>query len=124
MSHDVPSTYRFTTGVMIFVLINCVFWALMDVYVFGVTDGHTIYFIYLPVGLMFSFALRAWRRESPMGLIITQRLCELILLGLIGYGSYLLTTQPLWGWVTFAFSPLFVYVRYSCRGYFELLQSR
>ena len=106
---------RFTVGVMIFVLINCVFWAYMDVYVFGVKDGHTIYYIYLPVGSMFLFALRSWRSRSPLGLMITQRFCEVITVGLFGYGSYLLTTQPIWGVVTYAFSPLFVYVRWGCR---------
>jgi hypothetical protein len=87
----------------------------MDVYVFEVKGGYTIYYIYLPVSLMFSFALYAWYTQSRIGLSITQRFCELIIGGLVGYGSYLLLDQPLWGIVTFAFIPLFVYVRQSCR---------
>ena len=111
-----------TISVMIFVLINCLFWAVMDVWVFGVTDGHTILYIYLPVSLMFSFALWSWYRHSLVGLIITQRFCELIILGLTGYGLYLLSTQPIWGFVTFAFLPCFIYVHFNCRSHYIFSQ--
>ena len=93
-----------------FVMLNCIFWAAMDVLVFEV-DGHwTLYRIYAPVFALFSVVLLAWRRRSRHGLLLSFLLSVLVATALVGYGLYLLMTQPGWGVVTLLFVPVFVVI--------------
>ena len=106
-----------TKNTILFVLMNCVFWSFMDVFVFGVKDGHTIFYIYIPVSSIFLFAWWSLAHQWSIGLRFTQRFCEMILIGLSIYACYLFTTQVIWGAVTLLFLPLFIYVRASFRHY-------
>ena len=93
-----------------FVMLNCIFWAAMDVLVFEV-DGHwTLYRIYAPVFSLFSVVLWAWRRRSRRGLLVSFLISILVATALVGYGLYLLMTQPGWGVVTLLFVPVFVVI--------------
>ena len=96
------------TAVTAFILINCVFWAGMDVVVYGVEDHWTVYRIYLPVIALFLPILWAWIRLAPRGLAAAAVVCGLVGLALTGYAVFLLMTQPVWGVVTLIFVPLFV----------------
>ena len=92
----------------VFILLNCIFWAGMDVFVYAVPGHWTIWRIYLPVFVLFSIVLWAWRTLSPRGLLLSAALSGAVTLALIGYAIFLLLTQPLWGVVTLLFVPLLV----------------
>ena len=95
-------------GVTLFILVNCLFWSGMDVWVYQV-DGHwTLYTIYLPVFVLFVPVLWGWVRLSVSGLLAASGISGLVCLALLGYGVLLLGSQPGWGGVTLMFVPLFV----------------
>lgn len=95
-------------GATLFIHVNCVFWAGMDVWVYRVEGHWTLYTIYLPVFVLFVPVLWGWARLSVPGLLAASGVSLLVCLALLGYGVFLLGSQPGWGVVTLLFVPLLV----------------